>query len=140
MKRILYLLAVAALFSLCDPKPEAPHYVINGKLAGADSITVILQRREAGKFVRLDSVVVVKGEFKIEGGSVNYPERVYLTPKEKRGSLSFFIGNAAITIDGKIDSLSFAKVAGSKTRDEFVAYQESLKPYVNTLIPETMPE
>ncbi|MCX6238721.1 MAG: TlpA disulfide reductase family protein [Bacteroidia bacterium] len=129
MKKVLYLLLVAAIISSCNSKPEAPHYVIKGKLIGADSITFILQKRETGKFVRLDSALVVKGEFKIEGGSVKYPDKVYLFQKNKKGGLAFYLENADITITGSIDSLANAKVTGSNTQDEFMAYQDSLKPF-----------
>ena len=68
MKRFIYLLFVAAVIAACAPKE--PQYNITGKIAGADSVTFILQKRVAGKAVKLDSAMVLKGEFKIKGGAV----------------------------------------------------------------------
>ena len=129
MKNLLLLFVFAVIISSCTTEPKGPHYVINGKMAGSDSTVMLLQKRQAGKFVTLDSTVLVKGEFTIKGGPVQYPDRVYLSQKGKRGVLDFFLENADLTITGNVDSLSKAKVTGSKTQDEYVAYQESLKPF-----------
>ena len=129
MRNVFYLFVIAAIVSSCSTEPKAPHYVIKGKMAGADSLTILLQKREAGKYVVLDSAVVLNGEFHIKGGSVPYPDMAYVTQKSKRGGLVFFLENADLTISGHIDSLSKAKVTGSKTQDEFLAYKESLKPF-----------
>lgn len=133
MKKTLCLLFVAALLSSCNTKPIEPSYVINGKIIGADGITFYLQKRAAGSFVKLDSAVSAKGEFTIKGGSVKYPDKVYLTQKDKKENLAFYLGNAAITITGTVDSLAFAKVTGSKTQDEFIAYQDLLKPFEKSI-------
>jgi len=129
MKKLLYPLIISALMFSCKTKLTEPHYVIEGKIVGADSITFILQKRVSGEFVRLDSALEVKGEFKIKGGSIKYPDKVYLTLKDKEGSIVFYLENADITIIGHIDSLENAKVTGSKTQDEFMPYQDSLKPF-----------
>jgi peroxiredoxin len=129
MKKLLYLLIIAALMFSCKTKVKEPYYVIKGKIVGADSITFILQKRVSGKFVRLDSAVEVKGEFKIKGGSIIYPDKVYLSSKDKEESLVFYLENSDIIITGHIDSLENAKVTGSKTHDEFMAYQDLLKPF-----------
>ena len=129
MKNIIYFFVLAALISSCNTAPQGPHYVIKGKLSGTDGATVLLQKREAGKFVVLDSAVITKGEFMIKGGPMPYPDRIYMNLKGKRGNLVFYLGNDELTITGSADSLSKAKVTGSKTQDEFAAYQESLKPF-----------
>ena len=133
MRKTICLLVVAALLSSCNTKPKEPSYVINGKIIGADGITFYLQKRAAGSFVKLDSAVSAKGEFTIKGGSVNYPDKVYLAQKDKKGNLAFYLENAAIMITGSVDSLAFAKVTGSKTQDEFLAYQGSLKPFEDSI-------
>jgi peroxiredoxin len=129
MKKLLYPLIISALMLSCKTKLTEPYYVIKGKIVGADSITFVLQKRVSGKWVRLDSALEVKGEFKIKGGSINYPDRVYLTPKDKKGNIVFYLENADISIIGHIDSLANAKVTGSKTQDEYMAYQDSLKSF-----------
>jgi peroxiredoxin len=127
MKKFICLFIAVALIAACAPKEH--HYNITGKIAGADSVTFILQNRVAGKTVKLDSAVVVKGEFKIKGGKVDYPQLVILLAKDKRKGMSFFLENADITITGHLDSLDNAKVTGSKTQDEV----DSLKVISNPI-------
>jgi hypothetical protein len=129
MKKLVYFLLTAAVIASCTTAPKVPHYNITGKISGADSITFVLQRKIDGKNVRVDSAMVLKGEFKIKGGAVVCPERVTLTAKGRRAGLSFYLENADIVVTGNIDSLYNAKVAGSKTQEEYTAYQLSLKPF-----------
>jgi len=125
MKKILFLFAIAAMVMSC--KPKEAKFVIHGKISGADSTTYYLQKRVPGKYVKLDSAMVLKGEMKITG-KVDYPEMVYLFSKDMRSGISFFIENSEITITGAADSLFKGKVTGSKTQSEFDSLQASLKP------------
>lgn len=124
MKSLIYLIAVSVLAASCSTEP---HYVINGKIAGADSITFLLQKSDGEKLVTIDSAVVKKGAFKMKGGAVAYPEMAILTAKGTRMRTSFFLENAEITIAGKLDSLYAAKITGSKTQDEYQGLFDSNK-------------
>jgi peroxiredoxin len=126
MKKIVYLVIIGALIVSC--KSKGPQFVLKGKIAGADSVTFILQERVPGKYVKLDSAVVTKGEFTIKG-AVEYPKMVMLLAKDKRKAKTFFIENSEINITGQLDSLYNAKITGSMTQDEYNAYQASLKPF-----------
>ena len=126
MKKVFYLVLLIAMVASC--KTKEPHYVINGKIAGADSVTFLLQKRAEGKYVKLDSAVVKNGEFTLTGGKVDYPELVYLMPKGLRGGMTFYLENAEITITGHLDSLYKAVVTGSRTQDEVVALDGMIQP------------
>lgn len=125
MKKTVFLLAIIIIIASCS---SGPHYVINGKIEGADSITFLLQKREAGKVVTIDSAMALKGNFKIKGGTVAYPEMVLLVARETRMRASFYLENSEITITGKLDSLFNAKITGSKTQDEYQGFIDSNKP------------
>ena len=73
MKKLFFLTLIAITLAACSSEP---HYVINGKIDGADSVTFLLQKREAGKIVTIDSAVAYKGSFKMKGGAVKYPDLV----------------------------------------------------------------
>ncbi len=124
MKKLIYVVAITVLIGACSSEP---HYLINGKIAGADSVTFLLQKREAGKFITLDSAVVHKGSFRIQGGAVRYPEMVMLSVKNSRLRTQFFLENSDITITGKLDSLYGVKITGSKTQDEYQGFVDSNK-------------
>ena len=124
MRKFFYLSVLTGLMAACSSKP---HYVVNGKIEGADSVTFLLQKREAGKIVNLDSAVAYKGSFKMKGGVVKYPEMVLLAARDSRMRTSFYLENSEITITGKLDSLYAAKITGSKTQDEYQGFMDSNK-------------
>lgn len=130
MKKIIYLFLVAVVTGGCNTTSKGPHYTISGKIAGADSVTFLLQKRVSGKWERMDSAVVIKGQFKIKGGAVDIPTQVYLSAKGKRAFMPFYLENADIQITGHIDSLNIdnVKISGSKTQDEYKGYVLSQKP------------
>jgi peroxiredoxin len=123
MKNVFYLFIGIILFS-CSSKP---HYTINGKIAGSDSITFYLQKREAGKTVLIDSAVSRKGSFTMKGGVVEYPQLIQLVAGNTRKRTSFYLENSDITIKGNLDSLFKADVTGSKTEDEYKVFINSNK-------------
>jgi peroxiredoxin len=125
MKKIIYLFVIAIMMSACSSEP---HYVVKGKIAGSDSITFYLQKREAGKVVNFDSAVSKKGIFKFKGGSVDYPQTVQLIAGNTRKRTSFYLENSVINVEGSIDSLFKAEITGSKTQDEYKALIELNKP------------
>ena len=124
MKKPYYLFVIASLIVACSSEP---HYVINGKIDGADSVRFILQKREAGQNIIIDSAVAYKGMFKMKGGAVKYPEMVLLTAENPRNRITFYLENSEINITGRLDSLFNAKITGSKTQDEYNGFLESNK-------------
>jgi len=129
MKKILFflILSVGIVFSFTS-FAQAPHYEITGKIDGAEGVKFTLQKTVSGKVTVLDTTEVVNGMFMITGGSVEYPEMVALVTLDRRKGFSFYLENTKITITGKLDSLSNAKVAGSKSNDEYSAFMKSIKP------------
>ncbi len=78
MKKIIYLFVLTALIFACKSEP---HFVVKGKIADSDSVTFLLQKREAGKIVTIDSAISKKGSFKMTG-TVEYPDLVQLDSRE----------------------------------------------------------
>jgi peroxiredoxin len=117
MKNLLILFIVAVLMAACSTKE--PHYVIKGKIAGGDSVKFYLKKRIAGQNVNIDSAMVLKGEFTMKSGKVEYPEMVSIVSADNRKGMSLFLENSEITITGHIDSLYNAVVTGSKSQSEY---------------------
>lgn len=124
MKKLIYAIITGAIISSCSSEP---HYVINGKIEGADSVTFLLQKREGGRAVTIDSAFSRDGSFKMKGGPVNYPEMVMLSARDSRMRTTFYLENSKISIAGKLDSLFAAKITGSKTQDEYQGFVDSNK-------------
>lgn len=125
MRKFTYLLAITILIASCTSKP---HYIIKGKIEGSDKITFLLQKKDAGKYITIDSAVSKKGSFTIKGGEVAYPQMVQLMAGNSGKGLSFYLENSEITITGSLDSISVAKITGSKTNDEYKSFVDSNKP------------
>ena len=62
MKKNVYLFVLLAFMIACSSEP---HYVVKGNIEGSDSITFLLQKRDAGKFITIDSALSKKGSFKM---------------------------------------------------------------------------
>lgn len=124
MKKIIYSLAAVILLADCSSEP---HYVVKGKIEGSDSIIFYLQKRESGKTITIDSAVSKNGSFTIKGGKVDYPQVIQLVAGDTRKRTSFYLENSEITITGSLDSLSKAKITGSKTQDEYDTFVKSNK-------------
>jgi peroxiredoxin len=126
MKKLTFLIVVVTIImSACSSKP---HYVVNGRIEGSDSIKFYLQKRDAGKTINIDSAVSRKGKFTLKAGAIEYPQLVALVAGDTRKRTSFYLENSEITITGALDSLPKAKITGSKTQDEYQAYVDANKP------------
>ncbi|MCF8223434.1 MAG: AhpC/TSA family protein [Bacteroidales bacterium] len=126
MKKLVFLSLVTVLLFSCNSQDI---YNIKGSIEGVNDGTVYLQKRESGKFVKIDSAQINDENFEIEGGSVDYPSSYYLSVDGVRGYMMFFLENNELTIKTYADSLFAGEVEGSVSHDEYSAYNEGLEPY-----------
>jgi peroxiredoxin len=91
---------------------------------------VIMQKREAGKWIKKDSVILKNGigEFK---GHVAGPTLYYLTIKKFNAYLPVWVENSNITVDADLQNLRHPVIKGSKSQDEFNAYVDSTKRFLD---------
>jgi peroxiredoxin len=129
MKTILkLLLSISIIVSLngCNNKP---HFTISGQIRGQDNEKVYLAKYVNGDFLLTDSAVVNKGKFRFEGNQAT-PEFFYILNGMKTQSVQFFLENAEIIVTGQLDSISYAKVAGSTSQDEYMNFGDGLNKIV----------
>ncbi len=120
MKNFL-LIALLFGFFACS---KTPSYQVEVKISGAEGKAYLTQRIK-GDWIKLDSADFVNGTCMFKG-TVKNPDVYYLNVGARKEKLPFFIENAAISIVGKIDSLTAAKVAGSAVHAEFQSVQEKI--------------
>ena len=127
MKRIFFCFLVALLLFACKTAPEsAPNaFKLNGEMVGTESAKLYLQRYENGEFFPIDSAELTGGIFEF-AGSVEVPQRFYLSQKGKDKRVSFFMDAGEMNVKIHTDSIAFAKVVGSKLEDEYQAFDQSL--------------
>jgi len=120
MKQFILILFVLSLFS-CQ---QTPMYHLDVRLDGAEGKAYLSQRIK-GDWVKLDSSEMINGEYSFKG-SVKNPDLYYFGLGNSSERLVLFIENSNISIAGKVDSLSSAKVTGSSVQDEYLALQSKL--------------
>jgi peroxiredoxin len=125
MKKIIYLPVFIILMAGCSSEP---HYVVRGNIEGSGNIVFFLKKREAGKFVTIDSAISKKGSFTIKGGTIEYPQLIQLIAGDTKKMTSFYLENSKITITGSLDSLFKVRITGSKTQDEYQSLIDLNKP------------
>ncbi len=105
------------------------YYRIIGHLEGRDGEAVSLMKYIGNSLVTINSAIIKGNKFEMEGNTLMYPDLVYLSTPAKRERAFFFLENAEITIEGKIDSLSKITVTGSKTNDDFKQLIREIDPF-----------
>lgn len=107
MKKLIYLLAIAAAFVACNGENKG--YTVTGTIEGAtDGDTVFLQTVEGRQLVKLDTAIITNGTFTFKGTQDTAVNRyVTYNPAGKEGMMiDFFLENGKINIklDGNNDA------------------------------------
>ncbi len=126
MKQLVILLIFIGISSILTA--QTSHFVITGKIEGADNVRFLLLSSENGRLIQLDSATAREGTFRMSSGNIGYPRVVNLLTEDRKRMLSFYLENSNITITGRIDSLETARVTGSKTQDEVQELTRLMKP------------
>jgi peroxiredoxin len=126
MRKFICLLGAAVVLYSCSSEPQ---YVVKGKINGSDSTEFFLLKRTAGKTDTINSAILKKGSFTMKGPAIEYPQMVMLAAKDSRQRIQFYLENAEISIQGNLDSLFKAEIAGSKTQDDFKALVDQNKVF-----------
>jgi peroxiredoxin len=101
-------------------------YTVSVALTGLDTGTLILFYRDGGER-KQDTARSTNGVYTFEGKSAE-PRRGYLRIDGLRASpLAFYLENGKINIEGNKDSLSQARVAGTRTNEERAAFKRMTK-------------
>jgi len=120
MKKIAFLLLIGVIMASCAGKKDS--YTITGKIIGADSGMVYLQKYEVSDWVKIDSAKLQKGSFTFKG-KIGMPEMWFITDKSKL-FLPIFVENSNITLEVFADSVDKSSINGSATHDMFKKYKK----------------
>jgi thiol-disulfide isomerase/thioredoxin len=123
----LFLLPAMAGLAQSAISFDGGSYTINGQLSGVkDGDKIYLFHKYEDKVVG-DSTVAKAGKFVFKGKTTE-PNLYWLqlAPRAKN-ILIFFIDKGKVVIDGKADSISFAKVKSGPSQADYIAYTEIFK-------------
>ncbi len=133
MKNILLIFAAAAvLFSCSGPGAGDHNFALNGTLQGDYSGQAFLYKREAGEWVKLDSVVVENNTFRFEG-NLDMPELYYISIEGQNRFASFFAEPSEISLTTTIEDFGKPEITGSAAQDEYDALNDGLAAYEDEL-------
>jgi peroxiredoxin len=72
---------------------------------------------------------IVKGGIFVLNGHVNEPSLLLLNFSSAQKKFSLFIGNESVTIKGDIENLTALQVKGSRSEDDFMAFEQTFNSY-----------
>lgn len=127
MKKLLLAAILPSLLLACNRNEG---YTITGTLDGITDGKIYLEQPVDKDVVVVDSTDITGGQFTMNG-TVELPDLYSLRVDGRRGSLTFFLENSEISIDGNADSMYFAEVTGSAVHDEMKAFNKGLGIFRN---------
>ncbi len=120
------LLVLVILLTSCKDKQENKEtlgYTINGRIENMKEGMVYLETSGEDNQV-IDSAVVTQGEFLLQG-KIQEPLMYSIKEKGKSYGTTFILDNDVINIQGKKDSLFYAKVRGAKQDSIYKSYYKN---------------
>ncbi len=134
MRKIILSLVVAFMavsFMACNnSKTEKKNnFTINFDIVDANgNLTVVMQHRRAGNWVKDDSVVLKNGKGSLSG-NIESPELYYFVLKEKQGYMPIWVDKGTINVKTDLMHMRNPQVTGSKSQDLYMAYQDSVSKF-----------
>lgn len=128
MKKLMYVLAVAALvWSGCETENKGG-FVVDAEILGVpDSVEIFFQLIEDRSLKTIDSAFLINSAVKFNG-VIDSPQMAFINIGGGRKAVNFFAENAKIKVRVHIDSLQSARVTGSATHDDLMAFKAAMNP------------
>ena len=107
---------------------DGTNYTATFNISGAEDGWVILQQRNDGDFIKIDSAELKNGKAVVKG-NLELPEFYYVSVKGINGYIPVFLEQGNITVTADAENLREAKIEGSKSQDEFASFNKSFSDY-----------
>ncbi len=134
MRRIIFSLTVVMfsvmLLSCGNSKSDKKdNFKVNITVTDASGdLTMVMQHRRNGEWVKDDSVVMKNGKASFSG-HIDYPELYYFIIKEKQGYMPVWIDKGTIEVTTDLRHMRSPQVKGSKAQDTYMAYMDSIRNF-----------
>lgn len=124
MRKIVGLILIIGVLFSCLNQPEKDYsFSIHGNIEGDYSGIVYLYKREAGEWIKLDSVNTENNLFIFEG-NIELPEMYYLSIDGDNNFAEIFVEQSDINFKAKMDDFRNPEISGSASHLEFLTYQQ----------------
>lgn len=128
----IFALALMLFASCSNQKKNVNGFSVAINISDLKPATqVILQKRDNGEWVKLDSVMLTDGKGTLTG-EIKSPELYYLTIKNFNVYIPLWLENSNITVTAGMTTLRNPVIKGSKTQDAFNAFEDSTKNFRDT--------
>ncbi len=125
------LTIILMVFASCQNTKTGQQYTVKMNIKNLkQDAKVIMQKREQGKWIKKDSVVLKNGQGELKG-HVDGPGLYYFTMKKFNAYMPVWVENSNITINGDLKNLRHLDIKGSKSQSEFDAYADSTKRFTD---------
>jgi len=135
MRKLMFSITVAlfsVMFVSCGGNTKGDkkdNFKVNITIADAKgNLTVIMQHRRNGEWVKDDSVVMKDGKA-VFSGHIDYPELYYFIIKEKQGYMPVWIDKGTIDVTADLRNIRSPQIKGSKAHDKYMAYMDSIRRF-----------
>jgi peroxiredoxin len=120
---ISWALVLSCVYACQTAQPKQQQASIEADIKGlTDSVVYISGLKDDP--AKSDTVPVKDGKFSWSG-AVTDPRKIFIGTSKQY--MEMFMENAAVKVNGTVDSFYYSKVTGSPTQDEYIAFQESIK-------------
>lgn len=133
MKKIFGLIIISGIIVSCLNQPEKDYsFSIHGNIEGDYSGIVFLYKREAGEWIKMDSVAIANKTFLFQG-NIGLPEMYYISIDGDNNFAEIFIEQANISFNANFDDFRNPEISGSASHLEFTTYQEKSSAFDDML-------
>ena len=133
MKQLFFaLLTSIILWSCSNQEKKDYNFSVTATLTGDYSGNAYLYKRQAGEWLKLDSALVQNNTFRFEG-TIDFPELYYIQLDNEDHFTSFFVDKADITFTADMADFTNPSITGSKSHDEYKAFEEKNKEFDNQM-------
>ena len=129
MKRTYIFLLMIIIWG-CSDHISPNDFSLTLNITGELGQKIYLSKRDAGKWVNIDSSSVVTGEI-ILNGKIKEPEMFYL--RSGRDLTNIFMEAGKITFTARADSINKGITNGSETQEELDSFNKSISSITNQL-------
>ena len=129
MKRTYIFLLMIIIWG-CSDHISPNDFSLTLNITGELGQKIYLSKRDAGKWVNIDSSSVVTGEI-ILNGKIKEPEMFYL--RSGRDLTNIFMEASKITFTARADSINKGITNGSETQEELDSFNKSISSITNQL-------
>ena len=130
MRKSYIFLLLIILNTGCSDRTSRNEFSLTIDITGELEQKIYLSKRDAGKWVNIDSSSMATGEL-VMNGEINEPEIFYL--RSGRDLATIFMESGNITFTAHSDSIKNGTITGSKTQAELDSFNKSISSITNQL-------